>query len=39
LFVTPVIYIYLDRFQAWLGRRMPYLVGRGESSELQEEPQ
>lgn len=28
LFVTPVVYVWMDRFQNWLGRALPRLAGR-----------
>jgi HAE1 family hydrophobic/amphiphilic exporter-1 len=30
LFMTPVIYVYMDRLQHWLGRALPFLVRRQE---------
>jgi HAE1 family hydrophobic/amphiphilic exporter-1 len=31
LFITPVIFVYMDSFQHWLARRLPF-VTRGESA-------
>jgi hypothetical protein len=33
LYTTPVVYLYLDRLQAWLGRRRAKLEPRRESEE------
>ncbi len=32
LFVTPVVYVYMDHFQSWLGRHLPF-VGVGREAE------
>jgi hydrophobic/amphiphilic exporter-1 (mainly G- bacteria), HAE1 family len=29
LFITPVVFVYADRLQHWLGRSLPFLGGRG----------
>jgi HAE1 family hydrophobic/amphiphilic exporter-1 len=33
LFITPVIYVYADRLQHWLARRLPFLVRRADTAE------
>ncbi len=33
LFITPVIYTYMESFQAHLGRRLPFMGGRREGAE------
>ena len=32
LFITPVIFVYMDSFQHWLARRLPFLVRREEET-------
>jgi len=32
LFVTPVVYTYLDQFARWVGRMVPFLGGRSEDT-------
>jgi HAE1 family hydrophobic/amphiphilic exporter-1 len=33
LFITPVVFVYMDKLQHWLGRNLPFL-GRGQQDEV-----